>query len=146
MKAIKQQLIIIPFIIFLFGSCHAQKIMRKLGDAEKIQINKKEFINKPFKTLLNEIGPDIKFVYGNPDNKGEGIVGTNIKIFFVDKEEFFKRKRESKEPTGILVTFYLEPNNTRKAIPIGGVNINSKELIPLYGSMVIKNIYVTGTD
>ncbi len=121
-------------------------MMRTLQEANKLQVDKSQFIGKPFKVLLDQIKPDIKFVYGNPDNKDESIVGTNMKIFFVDKETFFKSKRESKEPTGILISFQHDPDNNKQPIPIGGVNTTSRKLLSLYGDMVIKNIYVTGTN
>lgn len=139
------QVLSISIILFLSASCHAQ-MMRQLSDAKKLQLNKEQFIGKQFKLFLEQIGPEIKFAYGNPENKGEGYVGTNIKLFFIDKDTFFKKKRASEEPTGILVRFILNTENTKKPIPVGGVNIIKEELIHLYGEMVIRDIYVTGKN
>lgn len=140
-----KRILFFTIVVFLSGTACNGQMMCTLNEANKLQLHKKQFIGKSFKVLLDQIKPAIKFVYGNPENRGEGIVGTNMKIFFVDKEMFFKNKRESKEPIGILISFQIDPDNSKQLIPIGGVNTSSKELLNLYGNMIIKNIYVTGS-
>ena len=57
-------------MVLLSMFCSAQKMMQNVADAKKLETNKAKFIGKPLKVLLNQIAPEIKYVYGNPDNKG----------------------------------------------------------------------------
>jgi hypothetical protein len=102
-------------IIFLTTACHAQKMVETPSDAYKLQTNKDKFVGKPFSFLLAQIKPPPKYVYGNPSNKGESIVGTNIKFFFYSKESYWKQIRAKQNPIGVLVTFRPEPDNLHKA-------------------------------
>ncbi|MEO6070192.1 MAG: hypothetical protein ABIN57_03770 [Chitinophagaceae bacterium] len=120
-------------------------MVQKASDAKKLEINKGQFIGKPLKVLLAQIGPEIKFVYGNPENNGESIAGTNIKFYFSSKDEYWKKTKGKQKPIGILITFQLEPNNTHKAIPIGGIKW-TEELAKEYGDMIISRIYVSGEN
>ncbi len=133
------------FTILIGTSCRAQKMMNSVNDAIKLQDNKRQFIGKLFKKLLNQITPEIKYYYGNPDNKGESIAGTCIKFYFVSKEDYKKVNEDINKPTGILVCFKLEPKNNREPIPIGGRDWTGTETKE-YGDMIVTNIYVTGKD
>ncbi|MDQ6610491.1 MAG: hypothetical protein M3Y85_11800 [Bacteroidota bacterium] len=139
------KILFIVIISSTTGCCYAQKMVTKIRDAKKLEINKEQFIGKPLKFLIDQIGPKIKFAYGNPNNKGESIIGTNIKFYFADETEYWKRHKENQTPTAILVTFKLEPNNTRKPIPVGGVKWTA-ELANEYGDMIISRIYVSGEN
>jgi hypothetical protein len=122
-------------------------MVQKVSEANKLQINKEQFIGKPFKNLLSQIGPKIIYVYGNPDNQSTGAVGgTYIKLFFVDKNEVKKRLSKHEEPTGITVRFELEPKNNRKPIPLGGINMTSRELEKAYGDMIVLGVFVNGEN
>ncbi len=139
----------LSIIILLLSvtSCHAQKIMRTVNDAKKLEINQNKFVGKTLKVFLDEIGPKIKSALGEPDNKSRNsISGTYIKLFFVDRDEARKRYNKNEESTGITVWFQLEQNKTRKPIPVGGLNISSKELEKEYGDMIIQKIYVNGKN
>ncbi|MEO8852635.1 MAG: hypothetical protein ABI359_02595 [Ginsengibacter sp.] len=142
---------LVKLFAFLFlltaTSCHAQKIVQRTADAKKLEINKDQFIGKPFKELLGQLVPKIKYAYGTPDNKSVGAIGgTYIKLFFVDKDESKKKIIHNEAPTGITVRFKLEPKNTRKPMPLGGLDITSEELAKEYGDMIISDIYVSGKN
>lgn len=61
-------------------------MMVTVNDAIKLEDNKQQFIGKPLSALLNQIRPQIKYGYGNPDNKWKGEV-----TFFINKEEYIKK-------------------------------------------------------
>lgn len=136
-------------IVFLFfaTSCCAQKLVQKTSDAKKIEINKDRFIGKPLKELLAEIEPQIKFVYGNPENKWAGAVGgTYFKFHFVNKEDYEKSLKKNKTPIGIVITFQLETDSNRMPLPKGGLKEWTTEQTKEYGDMIITKIRVIGEE
>lgn len=144
-----KQLFKLNLLIFLLSatSCHAQKLVQKTSDAKKLEINQKQFIGKPLKVLLAQIAPQIKFVYGNPDNTWGGATGgTYLKFHFVNHEEYGKKLNKNKNATGIIVNFQLEPNNTRKPLPKEGLKEWTDEDTKKYGDMIIMKIRVIGED
>lgn len=83
MKITIRNLSLLMILLFSIYSCNAQKMMRTINDAKKLQINKNEFVGKPFSKLLGQIKPEIKFAYGTPGNKElVAGIGTLIKIYF----------------------------------------------------------------
>jgi hypothetical protein len=135
------------FIVLVLSTtcCHAQKIVKKITDAKKLETNMQQFVGKPLKDLLAQIEPDLKYAYGNPEEKGESIAGTNIKFFFTDQAEYRKRQKLKQKPTGILVTFQTDPNNKVKPLPVGGTAW-TKALAKEYENLIILRIYVTGEN
>ncbi|OJU26876.1 MAG: hypothetical protein BGN92_13215 [Sphingobacteriales bacterium 41-5] len=140
-------LFIVTIITNVSASCHAQKMMASVNDAIKLENSKQQFIGKPLKVLLDQIGPQIKFVIGNPDNQSfHATEGTFLRFHFIDKSDFVKRKAKNDIATMITVNFKIEPDNTRKHLPIEGIlkwtDAETKE----YGDMIIVAIRVKGKD
>jgi len=127
-------------------ACKGQQIVQSARDAKKLQENKQQFVNKPFRILLAQVKPEIKYVFGNPDSKTESLAGTNIKLFFAGKSEYGNMLKAGQNPTGILVSFVTEKDNTRKPIPVGGINITKDALLEEYGDMIVRSVYVTGDN
>lgn len=124
-------------------SCYGQKMVRKVSDAKKLETNQEQFIGKPLKTLLEDIGLTIKFVYGNPENTWAGATGgTYLKFHFVDRNEYGKMRVKNEAPTAIIVNFQLEPKNTRKPLPKEGLKEWTAEDTKEYGDMIITKIRV----
>ncbi|OJU26877.1 MAG: hypothetical protein BGN92_13220 [Sphingobacteriales bacterium 41-5] len=137
----------ITIMTALSASCHAQKMMTNINDAKKLEDNKKQFVGKPLSNLLKEIGPSIKYYFGNPDNRGESIVGTNFKFYFISKSDYEKTNKKIKHPISIGVSFMIEPNNKRKPVPIGGTEEAwTEKETKEYGDMIIINVWVSGKD
>ena len=135
------------FLLLSTTSSLAQKMVQRIDDAKKLQLNQKQFIGKPLNALLSQIVLEIKYVYGTPDNRSSGAVGgTYLKLFFVDRNEVIKEYNKNEDPTGITVRFQLEPNNNRKPIPVGGINITKGELLKEYGDMIVQSVYVSGQN
>ena len=60
---------IYAFIFFITAtSCYGQKMVQNKSEAKNLEINKEQFIGKPLKSLLKEISPKIKYVFGHPEN------------------------------------------------------------------------------
>lgn len=146
-----KQILCILFSLSLllpFSSCYSQKVMKTVGDAQKLVENKEKFIGKPLSQLLKQIEPKIKFVYGNPDNNWAGATGgTFLAFHFVGREEGLKRLSKKDNPTAIIVNFELDLNNKHKPLQNDGrielwTDAETKE----YGDMIILNIRVTGKD
>lgn len=136
----------LPFLFFTHG-CFAQKMVRKAQDAKRLEINKSDFIGKPFKTLLNEIAPNINYLYGNPDNTSPNAIGgTYIRLFFENKDIVRKKINKNGIITGIRVVFKLETRNNRKHLPKGGVKLSKEEIIKLYGDMIVLDVHVSSKD
>jgi hypothetical protein len=134
-------------IIVLSTSCQAQKLVQKSDDAKKLEINKDKFVGKPLKVLLAQIAPKIIFVYGNPDNQSLNTVGgTYLKFHFVEKAEYLHRDSKKQKPTGIIVNFQLDPNNSHKPLPSGGLKEWTNEHTQEYGDMIVINLRVTGEN
>ena len=144
-----KQFLFIPFAAFTLAvtSCNSQRLVAKVNDAKKLETNKDNFIGKPLKKVLSEIEPEIKFVYGNPENNWGGAFGGTYFVFnFDDKEEKIKRLSAKDTPTRIVVQFELEPKNVRKPLPKDGLTKWSKKETKAYGDMIVLNIRVTGEN
>ncbi|MEO6683644.1 MAG: hypothetical protein ABIN48_12555 [Ginsengibacter sp.] len=135
-------------LLFL-SSCNAQqKLMQTVNDAGIIKQNEKKFIGKPFKDLLSEIEPEIKYAYGTPDYATIGVSGGQyIKFFFTQKDSAINIiRKDLPRPTSITVTFMPDKSTNLKPIPIGGISIDRKELVRLYGNMIVARISVFGSN
>ncbi len=114
---------------------------------KKIETNKAGFIGQPLKSLLIQISPKIKFVYGNPENRYRRSIGdTYLKFHFFDKKEAQKLFSTNHTPTGLIVELVSDENNHHKPLPKGGLNEWTKENTKEYGDMIIQNIRVVGEN
>lgn len=143
----KKKYLLIVCITTLFSiSCHGQKMMKTVNDASKIVANKHLFIGKPLKVLLDEIGPEIKQAYGNPENKWAGEI-TFFVFSFTDKNDYRKKTDiYKKRPTTLTIEFNFEPGNKRKPLPKGGITQWTDSETKEYGDMIIMGIRVRGKD
>lgn len=132
-------------LLFLISSCNAQ-LVKSIQDSKKLMTHKEEFVGKSFKYLLNNIRPDIKYIYGKPDNERPSASGTYITLFFIPKGNFRDSLKNEKRPTSISVTFQFEENSKRKHIPVGGIDTTKEYLMKEYGDMIVTRIYVTGEN
>jgi hypothetical protein len=96
-----------PALFFINSSCSAQKLMRTVEDAPKIKENKARFIGKSLKTLLKEIGPEIKMVSANPSKSNATRLGYFI-FRFVEPKKNDSLVSKNKFPLRITV-FVKEP-------------------------------------
>jgi hypothetical protein len=134
-------------IALTISSCNTQKIVSTINDAKKLEIHKNDFIDKPLSKVLSEIKPQIKFAYGNPENRSsEAIGGTYMTFYFVNKEEGKKRISAKDIPTRITIQFKLENINNRKPFPKDGLTKWTKKETKEYGDMIILNIRVSGEN
>jgi hypothetical protein len=95
------------FFLSLPSISSSQQMMCTLAGAYKLQKNKNQFIGKPFKELLKEMGPEIKMVvvesersnfimlhfYDFQDRKAfdkEGIIPLRITVYLKEKIEWDK--------------------------------------------------------
>lgn len=144
-----KQLFYIFFAAFLFAitSCNTQRLVVKVNDAKKLETYKDNFIGKPLKTLLSEIKPPIKFVYGNPENNTGHSTGGTYFTFYFDTQEVEKMRLSLGDtPTRIFVLFQLESKNNRKPLPKGGLTKWTRKETKEYGDMIIQNIRVNGEN
>jgi hypothetical protein len=142
-----KQLFNIFFAAFLLAitSCNTQRLVLKVNDAKKLEANKDNFIGKPLKNVLSQIKPNIKHVFGNPENKsGHKTGGTYFSFYFIDKEEM--KKKFNNEPTHITIIFQLETTNNRRPFPKGGIKEWTKKETKEYGDMIIIRIFVLGEN
>ena len=132
-------------LLAINSSCHTQQMVKKTSDAKKLEINQDKFVGKPLKLLLDQIAPEIKFVYGNPDNTWAGAVGgTYLRFHFFSRDEYGEKLNKNEKPLGIVVSFRLDPNNKHKPLPKGGLTKWTKEQTKEYGDMIIMKVQVTG--
>ena len=135
-------------VLLLFAtSCFSKKMVKSIGDAKKLEIDQRKFIGKPLILLLNEIRPNIRLVYGNPENNSYHVTGaTAVAFTFVTKEEFDKQYVNGKKPVAIRIDFEVETTNNRKPFPKGGIANWTKKESEEYGDMIIRRIRVTGLN
>ena len=134
-------------IALTISSCNTQKIVSTINDAKKLEIYKNDFIDKPLSKVLSEIKPQIKFAYGNPENRSsESIGGTYMTFYFANKEENKKRVSAKDIPTRITIQFQLENTNNRRPFPKDGLTKWTKKETKEYGDMIILNIRVSGEN
>ena len=134
-------------LVLIVTSCCTHKLMKTVSDIKKIETNKAGFIGQPLKSLLLQISPQIKFVYGNPENRYRRSIGdTYLKFHFFDKKEAQKLFSTNHTPTGLIVELVSDENNHHKPLPKGGLNEWTKENTKEYGDMIIQNIKVVGEN
>ena len=135
-------------VLLLFAtSCFSKKMVKSIGDAKKLEIDQRKFIGKPLILLLNEIRPNIRLVYGNPENNSYHVTGaTAVAFTFVTRKEFGKQYVNGKKPVVISIDFEVETKNNRKPFPKGGIVNWTKKESEEYGDMIIRRIRVTGLN
>lgn len=118
--------------------------MKSANDVNIIKQEEARFIGHPFKKLLKQIEPEIKYAYGTPDYKSIGVSGGQyIKFFFVKKDSVLNSiRKDLPRPVAITVTFMPDKSKDRKPIPLGGVDTDQRELMRLYGDMVVARISI----
>jgi outer membrane protein W len=135
------------FSLFSIIACNTERLVTKVQDAKKLEISKGSFIGMPLKRVLNQIKPEIKFAYGNPENtSAEAIGGTYFTFYFVDKEEGKSRVSVKDTPTRITIQFRLEPKNKSEPLPKYGLKGWTKEETKKYGDMMVIDIRVSGEN
>lgn len=134
-------------VLLVISSCQSPKIVQKISDAKKLEINKTQFIDKPLTTLLSQIKPAIKYVYGNPENRSSHVTGgTYLTFTFGSREEGRKRLSSGEKPIRVNIFFYLDPKNNRKPLPADGLHKWTKKETKEYGDMIIMRISVAGEN
>ncbi len=146
MKNLIKTLTLISFLIFNL-SC-AQTTMKKVADAKKMELNKKEFIGKPLNYLLSKMDVEIKSIKAFP-NKNVNQVN-RITFRYVTNYEY--RKTSSKEiknrPTQLTVVFNQnwdfagEKCMTSNPKCVEWIKEDEKNL----GNLIVYDIYVLGKD
>lgn len=133
-------------ILFSFMAC-SQTTMKSVNDAKKLEINKKNFIGKPFNYLLKNIDVKIKSVIPFPNKNVKEI--NRLSILFVSAEIYKKSGAElSSKPTRMTVVFNQnwEFKGERCTYDKPGcaewTNKDEKNL----GQLIISDIYVTGKN
>ena len=143
----KSIILISSSVLLLFAtSCFSKKMVKSIGDAKKLEINQRKFIGKPLILLLNEIRPNIRLVYGNPENNSYHAGATAVFLTFVTRKEFGKQYVNGKKPAVIRIDFEVETKNNRKPFPKGGIANWTKKESEEYGDMIIRRIRVTGLN
>lgn len=146
MKNLIKTLTIISFLIFNI-SC-AQTIMRKVADARKIELNKKEFIGKPLSYLLSKMDVEVKSVLPTPNKNRNEI--NRLYLRYVNIIDF--QKTNSKEikdrPTQICVVFNQNWDMAGERCMTTNPKCTewTKEDEKNLGDLVVYDIYVIGKD
>lgn len=146
MKNLFKSLSLMSFLVFNL-SC-AQTTMRKITDAKKIEINKKEFIGKPLSYLLSKMDVEIKSVLPVPNKNKKEI--NRLIIRYVTYNDY--RKTNSKDindrPTQLTVVFnqnwemFGEKCMTSNPKCTEWTQVDEKNL----GNLIVYDIYVLGKD
>ena len=133
---------------FIFNLSCAQTTMKKVADAKKIELNKKEFVGKPLSYLLSKINVEVKSIKAFP-NKNEKEVN-RITFRYVTNYEY--RKTSSKEiknrPTQLTVVFNQnwemsgERCMTSNPKCIEWTKEDEKNL----GDLIVYDVYVLGKE
>lgn len=140
-----KHLIKIFTVIFFItnNSCYGQQLMKTVNDAQKLKVNEQMFIEKPLKTLLKNINPEIKMVTATPSNNTKSRLGYFI-FRFVDTKQYDSSRQKKKYPLQITV-FVKEPFEwsikDRQVIKKG---LWAKEDIEKYGNLTVVGIRVFG--
>jgi hypothetical protein len=136
MKACFFILIILLSISF---SGKTQKLFETQHHILKLKDSAQRFVGKPLKELLNEIGPEIKFVSAEGQRAHNAL---SYMIFkFVSKEEYRKYNIVGKRPLGILV--YLK-EKFQWDKPRKELNKWTKEDEMFYGNFTIVALSIYG--
>ncbi|MFT3918013.1 hypothetical protein [Cloacibacterium sp.] len=144
MRNLIKTLTIISFLIFNI-SC-AQTIMRKVADAKKLEINKKEFIGKPLSYLLKTINPRIVSVIPTP-NKNFAQINT-ISFLFVSFNDYRRNFNNNNQNTKITIRFNQNWDLIGEKCKSDILKCTewTKEDEKNLGDLVVYDIYVTGKD
>lgn len=135
----------IALLIAITVSGYSQQMMRTLNDAQKLKANEKSFIGKPLKTLLKEIGPEIKMVSANPSTSNQTQLGYLI-FRFVDAKKYDSCRAKKKYPLQITV-FVKEPFEwDYKSRPREKIFSWTKEDMEKLGSLTVLGIRVFGEN
>ena len=93
------------FLLIANYSCYAQQMVKTTNDAKKLELNEKQFIGRPLKTLLKEINPKIERVIGSPGN----IERPGYFIFyFIPNKDYNLYRKKNKIPLTVKV-YIKEP-------------------------------------
>lgn len=128
-------------ILFLLvnNSCKAQQMVQTPNDAHKLKTNEQQFINKPLKTLLKEIKPEIKTAFGTLSNP------SYFSFRFIDSEEIKRRPLENNS-LGLYI-YVKEPIDwdfDKRAKD--KEYLWTKEDVEKYGNLTVIRIKVIGKD
>ncbi len=119
--------------------CHGQQIVQNPSEAKKLELNKHQFIGKPLKTLLKEIGPKIETSLGRP---GSTERASFINFYFAPKKEYDKYRSQNKFPLTIKVylkgTFEWDRSNRTKDNLLNW----TKEDEEKYGNLIVEGVKV----
>ncbi len=146
MKNLIKTLTLVSFLIFNL-SC-AQTTMKRVADAKKMEINKKEFVGKSLSYLLSKIDVEVKSVLPTP-NKNKNEIN-RLYLRYVNNTDF--QKTNSKEikdrPTQLTVVFNQNWEMSGETCTNTEPNCNNwtKEDEKNLGDLIIYDIYVLGKD
>jgi len=128
------------FMLLIINNSYSQQIMKTVNDAEKIKSNEQLFVNKPLKTLLKEIGPEIKMVTANPSKSSNSRLGY-FTFRFVDTKKYDSCRQKNKYPKQITVfvkeSFEWDVNSSKKS------KWTNSDLVK-YGELTVVGIRVFG--
>lgn len=141
----KYSIITIVLSLIISTSCHTQQLMKTLTvtDAKKLKTNEQIFINKPLKTLLKEIKPQIKMVTASP-TWAESAGRFTFK--FVDYKQ--DQKIVGKRKAALRITVYVKEKfvwDDKKRFDEKKLSW-SKEDEEKYGNLTIIRIDVSGEE
>lgn len=118
---------------------HAQQLMSTVYDAQKLKDNDSLFLDRPLRTLLKEIGPEIVAVFTDSRRAHKAL---SVIIFkFTTREESERYKLAGKRSLSILV-FVKENFDWDK--PPGKMTEWTKEDAERLGHLTIMRIGIVG--
>jgi hypothetical protein len=134
---------IFTFSIIISTSCYAQQMVNKTSDTKKLEINKTEFVGKPLKELLKEIGPKIETALGSPSSSEQPGF---INFYFTQKKDYDKYRKQNKFPLTLKVYVKGDFDWNKK----GKTNEDwlnwTKEDEKKYGELIVLDIKVYNVD
>ena len=133
-------------VLLSFMAC-SQTTMKSIGDAKKLEINKKNFVGKPLSYLLKNIDVEIKSIIPFPNKNLKEI--NRLSLLFVNKEIYKKSTSEiSIKPTRITIVFNQnwEFQGEKCTYEKPGCTEWTKEDEKKLGQLIISDIYVTGKN
>lgn len=131
--------ILFSFLLIIALSCKAQKLVEKIGDSKKLEINKDRFIGLPLKNLLKEIGPKIELALGSP---GSAERASFFNFYFASKKQYDKYRTQNKFPLTIRVYVKSTFRWDKKGKSIDDWLNWTKEDTEKYGDLIITDIKV----
>jgi hypothetical protein len=131
--------ILFSSLLILAFSCKAQKMVQKIDDSKKLEINKDKFIGSPLKDLLKETSPKIETALGSP---GSAERPSFFNFYFASKKQYDKYRTQKKFPLTIRVyvkgTFIWD----KRGKSIDDWLNWTKEDTEKYGDLIITDIQV----